>query len=182
MARPSAILRRDAAEPCRTARRGRGGGTGAARRLSPVRRGPGRAAGGCADAGAVRLRRVRAMAGLRRLAGGTRRARRSARPLEPAGDLGDRGAPRRQAAVSIRGAAVLAVSGLGAAGRAGVSLAARAVDPSPLRPVAFLSRRARLRRSLAIAASRGRRQPMRDLRGQALPKRLSGRGVLACRL
>ena len=63
------------------------------------------------------------------------------------------GRARRARALSVRRSAALAVPALGEARRADACLAARPADPSGRRPVARLSRRARLRR----ARSRSRR-------------------------
>ncbi len=89
---------------------------------------------------------------------------------------------RRDAAVPVRGAAVLAVPGLGRAGRAAISLAARGLHPSPLRALAQLSRRAGLRAGDRPARARRGAKPLRHLRRAAVPFGLSRRRLHRRRL
>ena len=68
---------------------------------------------------------------------------------------------RRQGVVSLWRSAFLAVPAMGAARRTGASLADRTSDPSALRALAFLSRRARLPRSVRHSRAQRRRKSMR---------------------
>ena len=89
--------------------------------------------------------------------------------------LGDRF--RRPRLLPLRRAALLAVSALGDARGRLACLAAGADDPCRARALGIVSRRARFRASGRRAARRRAREPLRELRGAALPDRLSRRRV-----
>ena len=144
--------------------------------------GASRAARRDAERGAVRHGRRGAMAGFRRLAGSRRRARASARPLEPA-----RG---RRLGRQFGAAALFPFEGppywpfqrWAQRAEPVSSLALGAVDPSALRPLAQLSRRAGVFRRAGVGRARRAAQPLRRLCRATVPVGVPRRRVLARRL